>query len=350
LNLKKFTALLLAALLCLSLCGCSGSSKSVGVVTAPDGTEYTVSRGLYRMVQLTALAVAATDVDPDGEMTTEELLAASYQGTTVRAWVEDRVEQGLVRYMVVEQLFNEHNGAFTDVEMYYYKSVIDDTWNMYDKLYVSNDVDRDGFSSYQYNMLREFQLPLLLCAEDGPLQPAAADVNAFAETSVAAATYIAIGTSKADGTSLSPTETIAAAEMAGKLCEDAAAMGMDAAWEANKLDVLKLLGMDVTTEESPVRDGLFAVGAGLFSDALVEEVLAIPVGESRLCTEADGSLFAVMRTELSAEDDEALREQYILAEGDALLADYLAEAVKGWSFTLSEKAAERYSPDSITFE
>ena len=55
--LKKVSALLLAALVCLSLCSCAGS-KSAGYVVAPDGEQYAVSRGLYRMVQLTAAAAA----------------------------------------------------------------------------------------------------------------------------------------------------------------------------------------------------------------------------------------------------------------------------------------------------
>lgn len=348
--LKKVSALLLAALVCLSLCSCAGS-KNAGYVVAPDGEQYAVSRGLYRMVQLTAAAAAASEVDPNAELSAAELMDAEYEGVPVRDWVADRVAQALVRYMLVERLFAEQNGSFTDVEQYYYKSVLDDTWAMYDKLYVMNDVDREGFNAYQYNMLRELQLSMLLSDAGEPLYVSDADVKAFAAEKVARATFIAIGTAKVNGTPLTATETVAAAEFAAKLCEDARSMGMDAAWEKNKLDILKLLDADITTEESPVSTALFTVGAGVFSDKLAADVLAMEAGDVLLLTEEDGSLFIVCREELAADQDvEELRAQYTAVNGYDMLQEYIAAQLNGWQFVADDAAAAKLSPESLRFE
>ena len=197
---------------------------------------------------------------------------------------------------------------------------------------------------------KQLQLSVLLSDAGEPLYVSDADVKAFAAEKVARATFIAIGTAKVNGTPLTATETVAAAEFASKLCEDARSMGMDAAWEKNKLDILKLLDADITTEESPVSTALFTVGAGVFSDKLAADVLAMEAGDVLLLTEEDGSLFIVCREELAADQDvEELRAQYTAVNGYDMLQEYIAAQLNGWQFVADDAAAAKLSPESLRF-
>lgn len=152
---KKIAGFLLAAVLVLSMAGCTFAAPQT--VMTIDGME--IPAGIYLMIQYQAYLNAAQQMQQLSG-STADVLSGDIEGQKGSAWIHDETMKNLRRYVYTEKAFSEKGLAFTDEEQAGMDTQVDQIWAYNEAILTANGVGRESYrrvyeSGQKYNKLLE---------------------------------------------------------------------------------------------------------------------------------------------------------------------------------------------------
>lgn len=145
---RVLSTILIVLILLTSLSGCY---KDVNVLVID---EYPVYPGLYLYFQLQALSIVSQEFD--NEFVGKELYSQTYEGVTVKEWINTKTIELAQKFVFIEKIFDrlELDYANVEYEMAYYESSLSGEWSSMNYFYIKNGIGFETFRKAYENYIK----------------------------------------------------------------------------------------------------------------------------------------------------------------------------------------------------
>ena len=148
--IKKISAVLLTAAMCLSLASCSDTSYSA----KSEGEA--IPAGVYILAQYNALSEAMSTEGYDS--TLKDVWDNKLDGKSLQTWVNDRAAEMLRQYAEVEKEFKAEGLELDEDTLKSVESQVESYWSAGEELYENIGISKDSYLLYMTNTQKYYEL------------------------------------------------------------------------------------------------------------------------------------------------------------------------------------------------
>lgn len=156
--MKKITALLLTAAMCLSFTACSDD----GIAMEIEGQE--IPAGIYIIQQLSALNEAVDSEDYNAEI---GMWDNEIDGKPIIEWVEDKAMENMKVYGQINKMFDEANLELDEDALDAIDYAVETYWPTYEAAYQKIGISKSSYELYETNNQKYKMLFLHYYGENG---------------------------------------------------------------------------------------------------------------------------------------------------------------------------------------
>ena len=352
--LKKASAAVLAAALCLSLASCGDTSY----IAQAEGE--TIPAGIYILAQYYALGEAQSTEGYDS--TLEDIWDNQLDGKPLETWVNDRAVELLQRYVEVEKEFVDQGLELDQDTLDSIATQVENYWASGEELYENIGVSQDSYELYLTNNQKYYELFDAYYGEGGTEEIPDEDLMAHYEGNYAEFKMISFSKTDSSGETLDDEAMAELEDTANSYLQRAQdgedfdaliAERADEVAEANGTDSTDTSDEEDSSEEVNNmmmirKDEASYVVSTSVANAIFDEA---QIGAPILLSD-DYGYYVVLRYDVT-EDEETYAQMRQTVLLDLKQEDYdavLLENAQSLDLVLNESAVNRYSPKKIVKE
>lgn len=346
-NIRKLIAVIVAALLCLSMfAGCGYNPETVMTV---NGTP--VKAGRYLYVQLDATFAA---IDENGESSGADIFDAEIDGIPAREWIANKTLEVCKQSVYIDQEFERLGLELDEFNEYYIEYQASSSWSSYSSFYMGNGISYETFLEMQTLPYKQSQLIQTLFGEDGEQAISQEDKQAYFEQNYTRIDYISFPTTDSSGSKMDSEKLAKIGEVAALMAQAKDAQELRALYLEHYADVLTQTGSTAEVNDENF-DSLYITDTlvntttqGLDADLVAEAIAA--TDSAYHLFEKDGAYYLYRNIGLSEEDTEETHDLEIVTNmGIEPFQAMMDEATAVFEVEVDTRAQEYYSLDKIRF-
>ena len=184
-RMKKTAAFAAAALLCVSLFGCT--IKSPATVGSIGGVE--IPAGVYLLAQYNAYEQAATRVEDSKKVLTSKIKDSEQTGAE---YIAEETLKFIELYAAVETRFAELGGELTEEQQATVESQTETLWTQSQKSYEKNGIGRTSLKSHVANIVKQDALLDMIYGNGGGAAVADDELAKWVEQNYLRADYLTL--------------------------------------------------------------------------------------------------------------------------------------------------------------
>ncbi len=184
-KMKKTAAFAAAALLCVSLFGCT--IKSPATVGSIGGVE--IPAGVYLLAQYNAYEQAATRVEDSKKVLTSKIKDSEQTGAE---YIAEETLKFIELYAAVETRFAELGGELTEEQQATVESQTETLWTQSQKSYEKNGIGRTSLKSHVANIVKQDALLDMIYGNGGGAAVADDELAKWVEQNYLRADYLTL--------------------------------------------------------------------------------------------------------------------------------------------------------------
>lgn len=184
-KMKKTAAFAAAALLCMSLFGCT--IKSPATVGSIGGVE--IPAGVYLLAQYNAYEQAATRVEDSKKVLTSKIKDSEQTGAE---YIAEETLKFIELYAAVETRFAELGGELTEEQQATVESQTETLWTQSQKSYEKNGIGRTSLKSHVANIVKQDALLDMIYGNGGGAAVADDELAKWVEQNYLRADYLTL--------------------------------------------------------------------------------------------------------------------------------------------------------------
>lgn len=184
-RMKKAAAFAAAALLCVSLFGCT--IKSPSTVGSIGGVE--IPAGVYLLAQYNAYEQAASRVEDSKKVLTSTIKDSEQTGAE---YVAAETLKFIELYAAVEKRFAELGGELTEAQQATVDSQTETLWGQSQESYEKNGIGRASLERHVANVVKQDALLDMIYGQEGGSSVSDAELSAWVEENYVRADYLTL--------------------------------------------------------------------------------------------------------------------------------------------------------------